>query len=262
MKFVECGDLSKPVMLFIHGWPDSGDLWLQQLEEFKHGFHCVVVYLPNATKLDLKNGYDFPELIDQLASGLRSVLSASNKSSAIVVGHDWGAYLSYLLEQSHPELVDRLITMDVGGHFKSESLGHALFMVSYQWWLMLAFVVGKVSPYVGNRMSRFFCAIISAPRVSDVQSYMNYYYFYFWRGLLLKRFSRAVLRRYRPTKPVLYMYGKRKPYMFHSNQWIRILRKHSHSRIVEVEHGGHWFMLDQPQRTNSEIREWLSAVGM
>src|SRR5690606_17229564 len=112
-------------------------------------------------------------------------------------------------------------------------------------------------PPAGDLMSRSLCKLFRTPRVADVHSHMNYYYFYIWRGMLLKSYSRSILRRYRPTKPILYLYGKRKPYMFHSKKWIQMLEEHKESRVVEIERGGHWFLLSHADRTNAEIRKWL-----
>ncbi len=257
MRFREYGNRNGSVLFFIHGWPDSGDLWAAQVEAFKQDYFCVVVDLPNSIQFETKRGYDFPELTEQLVTGLRSALGQSGKSTATLIGHDWGANLAYRIEAKHPELVDRMITMDVGGHFRPEGFGHSAFIISYQWWLVLAYFIGKRIPAVGDGMSRLICRYFKAPRVADVHSYMNFYYFYIWRSILLKSYADKALHRYRPTRPILYLYGKRKPYMFHSKKWLEILAENPSSRVVEIARGGHWFMRDQPEQTLSEMRAWL-----
>ena len=48
---------------------------------------------------------------------------------------------------------------------------------------------------------------------------MNYFYLYMWVNILLSTLtrnpSRRLLHKYEPSVPVVYIYGKKKPFMFH-----------------------------------------------
>ena len=59
---------------------------------------------------------------------------------------------------------------------------------------------------------------------------------------------------------MLFIYGKRKPIMFHTQAWLDELRKRGENGVVEFD-TGHWIMLQQPQRFNQVVAEWLLREG-
>ncbi|MEO6626248.1 MAG: alpha/beta hydrolase, partial [Burkholderiaceae bacterium] len=59
--------------------------------------------------------------------------------------------------------------------------------------------------------------------------------------------------------PMLYIYGDRKPFMFHSAQWLAALAQRPGS-AVRLFRTGHWVMAQQPQMFNECVRDWLLAL--
>jgi pimeloyl-ACP methyl ester carboxylesterase len=255
-----------PIMFFIHGWPDSEALWTEQIRYFSGTHHCVSVTLPefevvaenyreHSTAPNL--GKDFAELRELLIAEIERVVKICTRSTVILVGHDWGAYLTYLVEQKRPDLVEKIITMDVGGHFTPSGIGHAMFMMAYQWWLIAGYFVGKISPWLGNAMTRFMAIIAGAPTGRRATARMNYLYFYMWRALLFKSHKASLLTRYKPIKPVLYFYGAKKLYHFHSARWLQIIDQCPGSKVIPVEGCGHWFMIQKHEAVNRAMNEFV-----
>ncbi len=256
LNYTDTGEPQLPILFFIHGWPDTGELWKRQETHFAGRYRCVCITLPAFDPKDSSRGPDFPELLDRIISTISRVRPDSNVP-LILVGHDWGAYLTYLLDQQHPEISSRLITMDVGGHFRPASLAHALFMLSYQWWLIAAYFFGKLVPSAGNAMNRLISVPAHAPRGSDVVARSNYLYFYFWRARFCKKYRRGLLQHYRISKPLLYLFGEKKTYHFHSSRWLKWVAEAPGSKAVGLKDCGHWLMLRDPEVTNQTIDAWL-----
>lgn len=245
-----------PTLVFLHGWPDDGRLWDDLSRRLEIGGRRVFFTLPSFPTSQRSDGPDFPELVARLHAALVGL----GIERATFIAHDWGAVLAYLYEAAHPERVDRLITLDVGGHFRSTGPGHALFMVSYQWWLIAAFYLGKVLPWLGDAMTRQMARLARAPRPEEVRSGANYLYLWVWRSLLLPG-QRPALSGYRPTRPILFLYGARKPYMFHSARWVeRLEARGDGSRVVPVADAWHWLMVDQPEVVAREITRWMEQT--
>jgi len=260
LKYVIDGDNHDQVMFFVHGWPDDATLWEKQIEHFSKKYACVRVTLPNCAKeLDRKEGFDFLELVTLLKDCIEEVTQNKNEKKVILVGHDWGAYLSYMLENKHPNLVKKMIMLDVGAHFSPSSIGHKFFILSYQWWLICAWLSGKVLPMVGNFMTNLFAQRAHAPRAGKVNSEMNYFYFYIWRSLLLPQYRQRILGKYTPQCPLLYIYGGNKKYHFHSEKWAQFLKKSSQHEIKCIPDADHWLMIRNPERTNQLMVDWLST---
>jgi pimeloyl-ACP methyl ester carboxylesterase len=57
---------------------------------------------------------------------------------------------------------------------------------------------------------------------------------------------------------MLFIYARRKPLMFHTNEWLDELRQRKENRVVEFD-TGHWIMLQQPQRFNEVVGDWLAG---
>ena len=250
------GNPDGPTLLFIHGWPDNASLWRKQVEVLRKDFRCVLLTLPNyGDKAKKAGGYDFPQIIEQLAATIRKIQPEGRVG---LITHDWGAYLGYLLEQSHPDLIDRMAALDVGGHVQPSGLKEPLMIMGYQWALVLSWLVGGLIPPLGKLMTRGVARVVRVPsrQRENIRSRYNYLYFYMWRALLLPWQKDKLLRRYRPRCPVLYLYGARKPLMFHSEKWIAVVAE-SGGKSAGIEGAGHWLMETHAGEVNPKLLSWF-----
>jgi pimeloyl-ACP methyl ester carboxylesterase len=225
--------MSKETLLFIHGWPDDSSVWSNQINALKEKYDCHTFDLPRTPK-------DFPELADLVIERIKAF-----NTPVILIGHDWGAYLSYIVQKKHPELVKGLITLDVGGDVRPQSFLQAVGIASYQLWLIIAWFLKS------DKMSRGFAKLMKAPRPERVTSELNYLYYFFWRRLF-----RAKV--YWPRCPLLYVYGTRKPLMFHSKKWLKFLESSPKYHVHVFKETGHWMMRDEPDVLNKVIEKFCN----
>lgn len=244
------------VVVFIHGWPDDATLWNRQVPALRDEYRCVLVTLPNFGKsVARRGGYDFPHLVELLSNTIREVHPAGRVN---LVTHDWGAYIGYMLEKTHPELFEKMVALDVGGHIGRPDLRSALMIAAYQWALIAGWMVGGLLPPLGDLLSRAVGTAVKVPRNrrARIRSRFNYSYFYLWRGMLLPWRRDSILGRYRPRCPVLYLFGERKPVMFHSKKWLQIVAD-TGGRAEGLKTAGHWLMETHPDVVNERIFDWL-----
>jgi pimeloyl-ACP methyl ester carboxylesterase len=252
------GKADGPTLVFVHGWPDDASLWRKQVEALGDTFRCVLVTLPNfGAESEQSGGCDFPELVDRLAATIRRVQPEGKVS---LVTHDWGAYIGYMLEQKYPERFERMTAMDVGGHLQPIGLKASLMIIGYQWSLVACWLVGGLIPPLGKSMTRGVARVVGVParQRANLRSRYNYPYFYFWRGSLLPWKRNSVLGRYRPKCPVLYLFGERKPLMFHSRKWLRIVAD-SGGGARGIAGAGHWFMETHADEVNRMMTDFLES---
>lgn len=251
------GNPKGPTLVFIHGWPDDASLWRKQVAALRDAFRCVLITLPNFGERAVKaGGFDFPELVEQVAATIREVQPEGRVG---LVAHDWGAYLGYLLEQKHPELFARLAMLDIGAHLQPPGPKAALIIIGYQWALVFCWLVGGIVPPLGAWLSRGVARVIGVPsrQRANLRSRFNYPYFYLWRNMLLPWLNPRLLRRYRPQCPVLFLWGARKPVMFHSSKWLRIVEECG-GRTQCIDGAGHWFMEAHPGVVNELLQAWFA----
>ena len=102
-----------PVVL-LHGFPDSGRVWRNQVPALaRAGFQVVVPDLRGygrSGKPGDVQAYSLP----LLAADVAAVLADLGISRAHVVGHDWGAALAWGLASLAPGGVDHLAVLSVG----------------------------------------------------------------------------------------------------------------------------------------------------
>lgn len=262
------GNPDGPTLVFVHGWPDDASLWRRQVEALGVRFRCVLLTLPNFGDTSVKpGGYDFPELLERLAATVRQVQPAGQGGPGIgpgvgLVTHDWGAYLGYLLEQKHPELVARMAALDIGAHLGRPGLKASLMIMGYQWSLIAAWLIGGLAPPLGGWLSRGVGRVIGVParQRAQLRSRCNYPYFYLWRNLLLPWHRGKLLGRYRPQCALLFLWGERKPVMFHSPQWLRIVAD-SGGRAEGVAGAGHWLMETHAEPVNERLAAWFGDLA-
>jgi pimeloyl-ACP methyl ester carboxylesterase len=254
--FVE-GNPAGPTLVFVHGWPDDAGLWRRQVAALGPDYRCVLVTLPNfGERAERPGGYDFPELTERLAATVRAV---ADGGPAGLVTHDWGAYLGYLLDRAHPGLIDRMAALDVGGHLAPATLKTSAMIAGYQWALIAAWLAGGVVPPLGALLARGVGRVVGVParQRARIRSRFNYPYFYFWRNLLLPWKRAGLLSRYRPSCPVLYLWGERKPLMFHSPRWLEIVAAGG-GRAEGIPGAGHWLMESHADAVNERLAGWFS----
>jgi pimeloyl-ACP methyl ester carboxylesterase len=67
------------------------------------------------------------------------------------------------------------------------------------------------------------------------------------------------LRAFDPQVPMLFTYGERKPFMFHSRPWARRLAECPGNRVLGFP-TGHWIMVQRPREFNDALLAWLAET--
>lgn len=247
-------------LFFIQGWPDDASIWDAQVAALKDRYRCVRVNLPNyADGPRARWGYGTDTIVAALAECVRK---ASPGGPVTLVIHDWGAYWGYILHHRHPELVERLAGLDIAPHLKP-SPAAGLGIVAYQWWLAGAFALGGP---IGDRMTQGLARMLGAPAAQAdagqgeggagrLRADMNYPYRNVWQDIASGR-ARAQTAGYRPGAPLLFAYGKDKPFPFHSEQWLRHVERVG-GEVLPLA-CGHWVQR-QPEFTAALV-DWLART--
>ncbi len=106
-------DDGRPVVL-LHGFPDSGRLWSNQVTALSDAGYRVIV--PDQRGFGRS---DKPAAVDDynivlLASDITAILDRAGIEKAAVVGHDFGSAVGWTVASFAPERVDRLVALSVG----------------------------------------------------------------------------------------------------------------------------------------------------
>lgn len=105
---VEAG--AGPLVLFLHGFPETWYGWRRQLPAVAEaGYRAVAVDLRGYGASDKPpRGYD----AYTMAADVDGVIRALGERDTVLVGHDLGGLLAWMTAAFHPERVRRLIVLD------------------------------------------------------------------------------------------------------------------------------------------------------
>ena len=247
-------------VVMLHGWPDTVALWDDSVAALREGYRCVRFCLP---------GYDLARLpravsVDAMTGLVRKIVDAVSPHEPVtLLLHDWGCLFGYEFAARHADRVARVIGVDIGdtssgAYLQSLSGKEKLMIAGYQLWLALAWKLGPVLPGLANRMSRTMARAIGCRNPPErIGWQMNYPYAMQWFGSLggMRGVAR-VDKLLGVDMPALYIYGRRKPFMFHSARWIEQLTQAPGCEVLALD-TGHWVMRQQPLEFNTCVRAWL-----
>ena len=243
-----------PVVLMLHGWPDTRVLWDAQVAALRDRFRCVRFTLPG-----------FEPGSDRRATSLEEMLTLFDKvvdvvspeQPIVLLLHDWGCFFGYQYAMLRPDRIDRVIGIGIGdagspAHVASLTVAAKAMMASYQLWLAAAWRVGGS---VGDAMTRRMARAVKAPAPPrQIHAGMNYPYDIRWTG------SHGSYRERRSLElacPLLFIYGRRKPFMFHSPTWAAGVAAHAGCEVIALD-TGHWVMREEPAAVNNAILRWMA----
>jgi len=250
-----------PAVLLVHGFPDSHRLWRHQTRPLiEAGYRVIVPDLRGLGESPKPTGVEDYRLPTIVAEDLAPLLD----EPAHVIGHDWGAALSWALAIMRPDLVRSLAVLSVGhpnaGRPRTiESREKAWYQLLFQFEeaeeLFLRDDAKLFREWVGDAvdLERY---VEDLSRPGAMTAALGYY-----RANLHPRFE--LTRQPLPpcTVPTLGLWSSGDRYLTE----LQMQRSAEHCtagyRYERVEDATHWMQLDQPKRVTELLLEHLSARG-
>lgn len=252
-------DVDVDTIVMVHGWPDTWRLWDSTVAALRPHWRCVRFTWP---------GFDIDRprracSLDRMVETLHAIVEATSPGRpAVLMAHDWGCLFGYEWAMRHPQRVQRIVGIDIGdagsGAHMRALTGKAKAMIfAYQAWLALAWAVGGASRALGDRMTRWMAARLRCPADARfIGAQMNFPYFIQWTG---RHGSYRHKQRFDPPVPMLFVFGTRKPFMFHSSAWAQALAARVGSAVVPMK-TGHWVMNNDPDGFTRVVQGWLEGA--
>ena len=239
------------VILMLHGWPDTRALWDGTVAALQDRATCARLTLP---------GFEYGSAatsLDDMCQLLRQIVDLISPDQPLTLMlHDWGCIFGYEFAMRHPDRVARVVAVDVGDHnsgslLREWGLKEKLSVMGYQVWLALAW---KLGGNLGTRMTRAMARWLRCPTdPASITQKMNYPYAMQWFSTAggFKRAAQIQL-----PMPLLFVYGERKPFMFHSVKWLKKVAANPGSSVQGLP-CGHWVMVSKPEAFHARVRQWL-----
>ncbi|MEM7555717.1 MAG: alpha/beta hydrolase [Cyanobacteria bacterium P01_A01_bin.84] len=259
------------LMLMLHGFPEFWYSWRYQIAEFSPEFKVVALDLRgynDSDKPQQKSAYVMQEFIEDI----KGVITALGYKKCILVAHDWGALIAWNFAYKYPEIIEKLIILNVP-HPEKMSQGLLTIKQLIKSWYILFFQLPFLPErYIKNKNYKFIekafigMAIDKSTFTSaDIQAYknaiskpgaltatINYYRNVFTRSQNKRKYSELEI-------PTLMIWGEEdkalgKELTYGTQAYVKDFQ------IKYIPNCSHWVQQEKPELVNQYIREFLAPL--
>jgi pimeloyl-ACP methyl ester carboxylesterase len=111
LRVAEAG--SGPLVVLVHGWPESWYSWRHQIPAIAAaGYHVIAPDMRGYGKSDKPPAVEDYD-INHTTGDIVGLLDALGERRAIIIGHDWGAIVTWNAVLLHPDRFSAMIAMSV-----------------------------------------------------------------------------------------------------------------------------------------------------
>jgi pimeloyl-ACP methyl ester carboxylesterase len=248
-----------PQVLFLHGLFGQGRNFVQIAKGLTPDFRSTLVDLPDHGRSPWTDAVSYDQMADQVAALIRGRLA--DDVPVHVVGHSMGGKVAMVLALRHPELVDRLVVVDIApapssGVGEFEHLLDSLSGLDLSQLSRRSDADALLSEAIPDERVRGFL----------LQNLRSSSHGFSWQAnlALLRRDLSAIAGFPDITgefdRPVLWIAGERSAYL--QPEHVAVMRRlFPRTTSVTVKGAGHWVHSEQPVAFGSALRTFLGAAA-
>ena len=251
---------SGPTVVMIHGFPDFWYGWRYQMEALANEYRIVAIDQRGYNLSDKPEGadnYAMPLLVSDVVAVIRSL----GEGKVVIAGHDWGGMVAWQTAINVPEVVERLIILNLPhprGLMRELSKGEEQAANSQyarnfqQEGAHEVFTPEALAGWVSNPAAR--ALYIEAFKRSDFEAMLHYYKANYPRPPYTEDTSPLV----KVQCPVLVIHGLEDQYLLagaldRTWEWID-----NDLPLVTIPGSGHFVQQDATEIVNRSILAWLN----
>ncbi len=111
LHVVHAGDKSKPLMLFLHGFPEFYFSWRHLMREFARDYHCVAVD-QRGYSISSKPRKFTDYSVEKLVTDVETLVGKLGYKGCVLVAHDWGGNIAWHVAHA-TDVVQRLVIFNI-----------------------------------------------------------------------------------------------------------------------------------------------------
>lgn len=258
-----------PLMLMLHGFPEFWYSWRHQIPELAKDYKVVALDLRGYNESD-KPPQQSAYVMSEFIKDVEGVIKGLGYDRCVLVGHDWGGAIAWNFAYAHPEMLERLIVLNIPHPAKFAEgmrIPQQLLRSSYVFFFQLPLLpelLLQASDYeaIANALTGM-AVDKSTFSTADIEAYKNAAA---KRGALtaMLNYYRNALSNFRQQNwsllqvPTLMIWGEEdkalgKELTYGTEAYVRDFQ------IRYIPNCSHWVQQEQPELVNRYIREFLAT---
>ena len=264
IHYATLGDPKDPPVLMIHGFPDYWYSWRFLMADLWPDHFAIAIDQRGYNLSDKPEGEQSYQL-KYMVGDVAAVLHQLGLAKATVVGHDWGGVVAWQVAIDRPELVDRLVILNLP-HLrglrrelatnpqqqKNSAYARSFMQDGFAKKLSVAALVDIAVPDKSDADTRE--KYTQAMQRSSIEAMLDYYRQNYPREPYSPDTSPVV----KVQAPVLVIHGLDDPFLLPGAldgtwQWVD-----NTLTVVTLPHVGHFVLRDAPTQVIPVVRNWLA----
>jgi len=242
-----------PVVVFLHGFGEDGNIWKQQWKAIK-GYRLIVPDLPGSGESEMINDMS----MEGLADCVQTILATENVSRCIIIGHSMGGYITLAFAAKFESMLNGFGLVHSTSYSDSEEKKDTRkkgidFIAEYG---AAAFLKTAIPNLYGPVTKEKNPALIDE-HIQSAQSFSKAALTAYYQSMIKRPDRTSVLNK--THLPVLFILGKHD-----TTIPLQGGLKQSHlplwSYVHILEESGHMGMVEEPEKVNSFITSYISST--
>jgi pimeloyl-ACP methyl ester carboxylesterase len=259
------------LLILLHGFPEFWYGWKNQIPYLSNYFRVVASDMRGYNLSDKPSGVQHYRA-DIIAADIKALISELGETQAYIVGHDWGGAIAWTLAAKHPQVVEKLIILNMPHplEMKKQLLHFNWAQWKKSWYIFFFQLPALPERYLKKNLSLFFKKALygwatrkAAFSDADIEQYVKAYQqphaiksaINYYRAAL--RYAHKNLIPDKPlTMPVFMLWGEQdralgKELTYNTPHYCEQLR------LQYLPDASHWIQHDCPELVNGYILEFL-----
>jgi pimeloyl-ACP methyl ester carboxylesterase len=272
LHVMEAGPEDGPMILFLHGFPEFWWAWRKQLPYFADKGYRVVA--PDQRGYNLS---DKPEgvaayNIDKLAKDMIGLIDAYGQKQVYLVGHDWGASVSWWLALKYPDRFRKLVILNVP-HPKimAKNVFTNTAQMQRSWYIFFFQIPGAVDRLAAAGDYEWVLQLITTsanPGTFSPAELEEYRKAFRQPGAFtaMVNWYRAMIqtqseppRSFDVTVPMIFMWGEEDVAML-TEMADQSMRYCKQGRLIKLPGVSHWIQHEAADKVNAQIAEFFEQT--
>jgi pimeloyl-ACP methyl ester carboxylesterase len=113
LHIVQSGSKNGMLVILLHGFPEFWRAWSKQISALADAGYWVWAPDQRGYNLSHKPESITAYALDQLTADIVGLIDAAGREKAIIIGHDWGATVSWWVSLRHSSRVEKLVILNL-----------------------------------------------------------------------------------------------------------------------------------------------------